>query len=238
MSDARVRDDGGESRESITWSQARRPLLATVGVVVAMTLAALLGLWAGGTRTPGTDSADAGFARDMSAHHAQAVDMSMTMLTKNPSSDVRVLAYDVARTQENQRGQMMGWLAQWNLPLAVSGERMQWMARAGHQHSGLAPGQMLLSDGRMPGMASPAQLQQLAQARGKDAEIRYLRLMIVHHRAGVEMAQAAVADAGEPQVVHLARTMVTGQRSEIDLMTRLLAQRGVKPWSDTQAGQR
>ena len=170
--DAAIRVDDAEHderRESVTWRQVRRPLAATLAVVVALTLAALLGRWTAQSYAPSTTGVDAGFARDMTAHHGQAVDMSMTMLAKNPSSDVRVLAYDVARTQENQRGQMMAWLSEWKLPLATDGPRMQWMLRTGHHHSGLAPGQMLLRDGRMPGLATTAQLQQLQKASGKDA---------------------------------------------------------------------
>lgn len=241
MEDAETRGTSpaeGVYRETLTWDQVRRPLAISVAATIALVLAALVGMWAASPRHPSATSVDAGFARDMTAHHAQAVDMSMTMLTKSPSQDVRTLAYDVARTQENQRGQMMAWLSGWGLPLAVSGPRMQWMAQTGHHHEGLRPGQMLLSDGRMPGMASAVQMRQLDAARGKDAEILFLRLMIVHHRAGVEMAKAAESSAKDAQEVRLAHTMVTGQQSEIDLMTGMLKSRGAKPWSNAEAGQR
>ena len=39
-------------------------------------------------------------ARDMTAHHAQAVDMSLTIRSKSTSTDVRTLAYDVVTTQD------------------------------------------------------------------------------------------------------------------------------------------
>lgn len=226
-----------ECRDDLTWSQVRRPAAFTVIALVALTLAALLGMWSVSPRHPSTSSVDAGFARDMTAHHAQAVGMSMTVRSRSTSSDVQTLSYDITTTQENQRGQMMAWLQQWELPLAVSGERMAWMRQTGHHHAGLPEGQMLLPDGRMPGMASAKQVTQLQRSTGKDAEILYLRLMIVHHQAGVEMAKAAVAGAEETQTVRLARTMVEGQQGEIDLMTRMLAKRGAKPWTSAQAEQ-
>lgn len=233
------RDD--ERRGDLTWAQVRRPaaysVLALLGLV-ALVLAALLGRWSASPHHPGTSSIDAGFARDMTAHHAQAVDMSLTVRARSTSPDIQTLSYDIATTQENQRGQMMAWLQEWKLPLALSGQRMQWMSRTGHHHEGLPEGQMLLSDGRMPGIASPAQITRLRDSNGKDAEILYLRLMIVHHKAGVEMAKAAEASADETQTVDLARTMVAGQQSEIDLMTKMLAQRGAKPWTSSEADQK
>lgn len=223
-------DDEPQQRRPLTWQEARRPFLVTVAAVTALVLAVLAGYSLGKPHYPSDSSVDAGFARDMTAHHAQAVDMSLTVRSKSTSTDVRTLAYDIITAQENQRGQMMGWLQTWGLPLAVSGQRMDWMKQTGHHHVGLPQGQMLLADGRMPGMASSAQLQQLSNATGKDAEILYLQLMIVHHRAGVEMAQAAVDAADRPEVVRLARSMVLGQTGEITLMTDMLKQRGATPW--------
>lgn len=229
--DRAVTDDSSDyQRESVSWRQVKRPLLWTVAAVLALTLAFIGGMWTADTNYPGDNSVDAGFARDMSAHHAQAIDMSMTVRNKSTATDIQTLAYDVVTTQENQRGQMSAWLTTWGLSQAVSGKPMDWMKQTGHQHAGLAKGQMLLSDGRMPGMASQAELQRLAKASGKDAEILYLQLMIVHHRAGVEMAQAAEGAASDAGVVSLAGKMVAGQSSEITLMTSMLKERGATPW--------
>lgn len=224
-------DEHDQRHEHLSTHQARRAFLITVAAILALLAAGFGGWLLGRPDHPGTDSVDAGFARDMSSHHAQAVEMSLIIRAKNAKSDVQTLAYDITTTQENQRGQMMGWLNHWGLPLAVSGERMDWMKRTGHNHGGMAAGQMLLPDGRMPGMASQQQMQQLRTATGTAAEILYLQLMIVHHRAGVDMAKAAVASAGEPETVRLARTMVEGQQGEINLMTSMLEQRGATPWT-------
>ena len=61
---------------------APRWLLVTLAVVAAAAVAFAIGRFTafGATatpQTPGTYSADAGFARDMQLHHAQAVDMAM-----------------------------------------------------------------------------------------------------------------------------------------------------------------
>lgn len=219
-----------QHRRALSWNEAKKPFLLSVAAATALVLAVLAGYWLGQPKYPSDDSVDAGFARDMSSHHAQAVNMSMVVRAKDVANDVKTLAYDIATTQENQRGQMMGWLQQWDLPLAVSGERMAWMKKTGHNHAGLPQGQMLLPDGRMPGMASTAQLRQLENSDGKAAEILFLQLMIVHHRAGVDMAKAAQSSGDQPRVVRLARSMVEGQSGEINLMTDMLKKRGATPW--------
>ncbi|RSS80552.1 DUF305 domain-containing protein [Streptomyces sp. WAC06614] len=78
---------------------------------------------------PTTTSADAGFARDMAVHHQQAVEMSFIVRDRTKDEAVRSLAYDIANTQANQRGMMLGWLDLWGLPkVAADQEPMAWMA--------------------------------------------------------------------------------------------------------------
>lgn len=174
------------------------------------------------TAAPAADSADAGFARDMSVHHQQAVEMSFIVRDRTKDEEVRRLAYDIANTQANQRGMMLGWLDMWGLPKVAPGsEPMSWMDMPSHgsSHSG----------GLMPGMATAAQLDQLRAASGRQAEILYLRLMTEHHKGGVHMAQGCV-DTCRPGVERdLAQGMVDAQESEILLMADLLKARGAKP---------
>lgn len=200
-----------------------RRVLLGVGALLAAALLFVAGWFVGRPSWPDDTSADAGFARDMQVHHAQAVNMSLTVRSAGVGSDVQTLAYDIATTQENQRGQMRGWLETWGLPVARSEAPMAWMERAGHGHSNDEP--MLMPDGRMPGMASKAQLDRLSSLRGDPAEVLFLQLMITHHRSGVTMAQACVSSCQQPDVVALARTMVEGQQSEIRLMTGMLRER-------------
>lgn len=197
--------------------------------------AAILGLIAGwlifAPSTPDSDSVDAGFARDMSEHHAQAVEMSLIALQKSEATDIDLLAYDIATTQSTQIGTMQGWLRQWSLPSARSEPRMSWMSEAGAGAMTMdPPAEPGTEDfSAMPGMATPAQLEQLEGAAATDAEILFLQLMITHHIAGVDMARAAAESAETLETTRLAEAMVTGQRSEIDLMTDLLAERDAVP---------
>ena len=89
------------------------------------------------TRPPGNNSPEAGFARDMMVHHAQAVEMAEIVRDKTKSSAIRTLAADIALTQQQQIGMMQGWLGLWGLPATTSEPAMKWM---GHPTEGLMPG--------------------------------------------------------------------------------------------------
>ncbi len=81
----------------------------------------------------------------------------------------------------------------------------------------------------MPGMATPAEIDQLRQGTGKDTEIRFLQLMIRHHEGGVHMARAVLALSKREDVVTMAQAIDTGQAVEITLMKTMLAERGAQP---------
>ncbi|MER6998307.1 DUF305 domain-containing protein [Streptomyces sp. NPDC000410] len=185
---------------------------------------------------PGPDSAEAGFARDMSVHHQQAVEMSFIVRDRTQDEGIRSLAYDIANTQANQRGMMLGWLDLWGLPKVRSGtEPMAWMNNGesgGHGGHGGGHGGHQVRDGSlMPGMATKTELAQLAKADGKQAEILYLQLMTDHHIGGVAMAQGCVDLCTVEAEKTLAQDMVDGQNSELELMADLLKKRGAKPRS-------
>ncbi|TQL22873.1 DUF305 domain-containing protein [Streptomyces sp. SLBN-134] len=167
---------------------------------------------------PTADSADAGFARDMAVHHQQAVEMSYVVRDRTDDEEVRRLAYDIAQTQANQRGMLLGWLDMWELPKVSSDPPMTWMGM-GDAATG--------KDGAlMPGMATNAEMKRLGELDGKRAEVFYLQLMTDHHKGGVHMAQACVRACEVGVEKRLARGMVEGQESEIELMAGMLEERG------------
>lgn len=165
---------------------------------------------------PGSASADAGFARDMQAHHAQAVQMSMLIRDRSSNKQVLAMAYDIALTQQHQIGQMHSWLEQWNLPQTTSAPRMAWMQSDEHRQ--------MNDDGAMtmPGMAPSRKLDQLRAATGQEADRLYLTLMIDHHRGGVAMAKAALKKASTQHVRDFARKQITAQTAEVNAMKELL----------------
>ncbi|BCJ54459.1 DUF305 domain-containing protein [Actinoplanes sp. NBRC 14428] len=194
------------------------PRFGTGWLALVLVLGLLLGAAAGafGTRligTPADDSAEAGFLRDMSTHHAQAVEMSMIEHANSTNPQLVTLAGDIAMTQNGQVGTMLAWLREWNLSPTGTQPAMAWMPdSAGSVRNGL-----------MPGMATPADLATLRKATGNDLDIQYLTLMRQHHLGGIHMAQEIITLSDEKKVTALAGTMVAGQQSEINLIDDLLA---------------
>jgi uncharacterized protein (DUF305 family) len=185
---------------------------------------------------PADSSVDAGFLRDMSEHHAQAVQMGMLEFSHGADPQTVAMGQDIALTQQREIGVMGSWLDRWRLAQSGVGAPMSWMggategATAGHpatgdmahlpgMSGGGSLGTPVGTDGvRMPGMAGDSQLAALAAARGHAADVRFLTLMIHHHRGGVLMAQYAARHAGTDDVRTLARAMVVVQSAEIQQM--------------------
>ncbi|MEV0615818.1 DUF305 domain-containing protein [Nonomuraea sp. NPDC050404] len=203
----------------------RNPLLIACGVLVLAVAAFLL---FGRDSAPSDTSAEAGFARDMTTHHAQAVDMAFIIRDKGPAREIRSLAFDIINTQANQRGMFQGWLQQWRLDPSTDQPAMAWMSGHGH---GATPGAApAATPGVMPGMATPQELTKLKEARGTQAEVLFLQLMIRHHEGGVDMAEGLLRLSTRSEVVSMAQKIVDGQSGEIKLMTDLLKQRGAQPY--------
>ncbi|GAB7043596.1 MULTISPECIES: DUF305 domain-containing protein [Catenuloplanes] len=180
-------------------------LWIALAIVVGLALGYTAGLLTPAVTAPGDDSVEAGFVRDMSTHHAQAVEMAMIMHTKAQDEQVASLAADIAITQQGQIGTMSAWLRDWNLNPTGSQPRMAWMPNS----------QGSLTNGLMPGMATPEQLTQLREATGVEAEKLFLDLMLTHHLGGIHMAEEVVDLSDDKDIDWLAGTMVASQQREI-----------------------
>jgi uncharacterized protein (DUF305 family) len=156
---------------------------------------------------PAEGSPEVTFARDMMAHHAQAVEMAVTMRDRTQDPTLRTFLLDVILTQQGQSGQMHGWLAVWNVP-----------------HSGLEP--PMNGMGEAMGMATREDINALETLNLNDAEISFLQLMIRHHQGGVMMVRSLLKQSQRPEVTTLANAIVQGQSNEIDSMIGFLHERG------------
>lgn len=218
--------------------QWRRPGVAVAAVALALVVAVCAGLLIGGrivSASPGSDSVDAGFARDMQVHHTQAVQMAyaVTLRTENPA--VRTIAFDILTSQQAQIGRMSEWLDRWDLPAHSSEPLMQWMghgADGGHDMADMTDGdeEFVPEDGAvMPGMATDTEIEQLQESTGRQAEVLFLEMMIDHHRGGVSMASYAGEHASEDEVRLAADRMATSQAAEVRAMNDMLVERGAEP---------
>jgi uncharacterized protein (DUF305 family) len=142
----------------------------------------------------------------MRVHHDQAVLMSLLLLDKpadEGTRSVRTLAQEVVLGQQLESGLMVQLLRTW-------GHR-----EANESDTGMAWMDMATPLDRMPGLATPADLDALRAATGSEADTLWLGLMIAHHEGGVHMAEHAAEHAGTDDVRELAAAMAAGQRGEI-----------------------
>ncbi len=234
----REASDGSDDREaSGVGGQFRRQrtALLTLGIIGAILIGFAIGVLAriplNGSTEPDPGPVDVGFSQDMSAHHAQAVEMAGVLLVRSTDTEVRRLAYDILTTQQSQIGRMQGWLQLWGEPAQSVDGFMGWMAEpmSGHDHSGADTPHHSGPVSTMPGMATPAELAALRQATGPKLDTMFLQLMLRHHQGGLSMIDYAAQHADTTAVRTLAETMATTQRGESDLMTTMLTARGAAP---------
>lgn len=213
----------------------------TLVVLCAAALLAALGYWADHARGllhqlfPGHSSeqnkpqvgpVDAGFARSMLLHHAQAIQMSM-MMREAASQDIQALAQSITIKQTREMGVMEGWLTVWNEPVMVAGPPMAWVEEARnvrHLDDKLFQARCKAEGGAMAGVATPEQLEQLKNATGTEKEILFLELMLAHHRAALPMAWFASRNGESSLVKALATSMIRDQGMEIGWIQMKLQQ--------------
>jgi len=166
-------------------------------------LGGAIGHWIGHSGAPGEDSVDAGFYQDMTHHHQQAI--SMALYEQENGSDPVVVGYatEILRRQEYEIGVMSAKLDDWGYTTSPGETAMDWMG-------------MSTPIDQMPGLATDAQMSQLKNAKGADADALFLELMSNHHRGGVHMADYAYRHADTSSVRDLAQRMAWVQATEIN----------------------
>jgi uncharacterized protein (DUF305 family) len=157
---------------------------------------------AAGTEQADHNADDIAFAQSMVPHHEQAIEMAQMVPTNTENQQLVGLANQVISTQVPEVQALRVWL-------------MQWQDASGHDpatHEG-AP---------MAGMVSEATMDKLRTLHGADFDRLWLMSMIDHHRGAIAMAQQEVARGKNPDVIYLAKSIVTAQQAEIDQMNRML----------------
>ncbi len=170
-----VVEQGADAVDGAAWAAI---LLLTLGAAARPLLVA------DPPPAPTFTDAEIGFLQDMTAHHQQAL-LMVARLSAEAAPPVRTLATQIADAQRLEIGTMTGWLTL-AAALPVNPRPMAWMSMP-HHHGTTVP------DAAMPGMATTAELDELAAA------------------------------TAEPPVTRLARAMFTDQTREAATMTLLLS---------------
>ncbi|MAT04109.1 MAG: hypothetical protein CL424_03580 [Acidimicrobiaceae bacterium] len=204
---------GHGSDDGIVLPWWQRPFNIAVLVVTGALLAGMVGWMVGDSNdVPAHNEVDVGFLQDMRMHHEQAVLMSYIYRSR-PDIDpgMNTVARSIITGQNIEIGRMIQMLRTLGESEAnESGTSMLWMS-------------MVAEDDQMPGMASEAELEQLAVAEGRQADVLFADLIIEHHFGGIEMAEFAARNAEYDEVVMMAESMAHAQESEIREMLDLVA---------------
>lgn len=147
------------------------------------------------------NDADIMFASMMMEHHAQAVDMSDTILAKDGIDErVIALAEEIKAAQQPEIDKMQGWLDDWG----ADASDMESMDHGS-------------------GMMTEEDMAALDAATGVDASRLFLEQMIEHHRGAIDMAQEEVDNGQNADATALAQTIIDAQTGEIATMEEILA---------------
>jgi uncharacterized protein (DUF305 family) len=128
------------------------------------------------------------FMQDMIDHHAMAVMIAEMCLDKAVHAELRSLCEDIEASQRQEIRQMQSWPRSW---YGVS---------------------------YAPEMKDTGQMKQLERASGAEFEIRFMEMMIRHHRAAIKEAQTCLERAYHGELKSLCQNIVRTQSAEIRQM--------------------
>ena len=146
--------------------------------------------------------------QDMIGHHSQALVMAAMVPANTRNNSLRLLAEKVDVSQRDEIATIRRWLDVRGLPDS-----------SGHQHDAGPGGEA------MPGMLTPAELDQLRAARDAAFDRLFLTFMIRHHEGALVMVSRLFASPGsaqDPELAGFANDVNADQQAEIRRMRQLL----------------
>jgi uncharacterized protein (DUF305 family) len=167
--------------------------------------------WANREASPG--SVDIGFFDDMTTHHLQALEMANIYERNGDNDDLRSRAEEIEFFQAGDIRKMQDALQDWG-ETGTPDTAMEWMGEPVDPDS-------------QPGMATLAELEALAAARGLELDDLFTQLMINHHAGGAHMAEHAAETARLADTRDFGAAMARTQRREIDELNHLRVDLGL-----------
>ena len=167
-------------------------------------------------------AADVKFMQDMIPHHHQALEMA-ALVGKRTNSPALI---DAAKRIEASQRDEIAFMQQW---LAARGETVP----DPQAHAGMH------ASHQMAGMASPAQMAELAKAGSTDFDRMFLQLMIRHHAGALKMVETLLKQRGsayDPTLLRFVNDVSNEQAAEIERMTAMLATVGSDPRTGLSPG--
>ena len=166
--------------------------------------------------------ADARFMQDMIPHHHQALEMAELAADRTNRQELIDVAGRIDVSQRDEIEFMQGWLRD----------------RGEHVPEPTAHDAMHTTH-KMAGMATPAQMAELAASKGTDFDRLFLKLMITHHEGAVTMVEELLKQPGaayDPVLFEFVNDVTNSQSTEIERMNVLLVGLSDDPRAGLAAG--
>ncbi|MEH2175619.1 DUF305 domain-containing protein [Nostoc sp.] len=153
---------------------------------------------------PADANFDLRFIDAMTPHHQGAVEMANVAQQKSKRPEIKKLADNIIKSQNQEITQMKQWRQAW---YPKAGEKpMAYNSQMGHM--------MEMSSDQMKTMMMSQDLG-VADA---EFDLRFINAMIPHHEGAVTMAQDALSKSKRPEIKKLAQEIVKAQDIEIKQM--------------------
>ncbi len=151
------------------------------------------------------NATDVMFVQMMVAHNAPAAEMLRLAQERTSNKELKTLAAAVQVTQADEVSSMLGWLANWDQPVAAPS-----MPEAHSEHEG------------MPATGE-AELKALGESPAASFDKTFLNLFIGHQHQAVEFARMEIRGGVSPVAVQLAHRIDQSRRAQIQMMLKMAA---------------
>lgn len=165
---------------------------------------------------------DVRFMQDMIPHHHQAIEMAELVAERTNRPEIVDVAGRINASQGDEIAFMQGWLRS-------RGEAVP----DPEAHAGMHTSHV------MAGMATPAQMAELAASDGAAFDRLFLELMITHHEGALTMVEALVEQPGsayDPVLFEFTTDVTNDQAAEIERMHAILVSLSDDPRAGLAAG--
>ena len=167
---------------------------------------------------------DVGYLQWMAVHHDQAIALARLALRKD-QPELAGLSMNILGNQLLEVGQMRALLRLAKQSLLPNRQNMAWMEAVEDPAFAVYLSICSSSPGGMQGMYTRQDIEQLRGLEDEAFYLRYVHMMIEHHKGGMPMSAFARKYAQHPEVKSLAARILREQRLEIGNMMKLLLAR-------------
>ncbi|MEH1872541.1 DUF305 domain-containing protein [Nostoc sp.] len=153
---------------------------------------------------PADANFDLRFIDAMIPHHQGAVEMAKEAQQKSKHPEIKKLADNIIKSQNQEITQMKQWRQAW-YPKAGN-KPMAYDSQMGHM--------MEMSSDQMQAMM----MSQDLGASDAKFDLRFINAMIPHHEGAVTMAKDVLSKSKRPEIKQLAQEIIKAQNTEIKQM--------------------